>query len=187
MTGSPGLGVLRRLRPARPVQRSARLSPHAGPDARARGTGTRRFPCSPWFACRNRSPALPQRPRHGYAADLHRGLPGLHEKACPGVPAAFACAGTHRARPVSARFEPVHALKGVMTPVPLVLLSVSLAGPAPSGSTEHVPALSGLLPPSPAPPGSGCPQLHRPAATRRRRRSLTSTRTTSASRRKQRA
>jgi hypothetical protein len=29
-----------------------------------------------------------------------------------------------------------------------------------------VPALSGLLPPSPAPPGSGCPQLRRPAATR---------------------
>ena len=29
----------------------------------------------------------------------------------------------------------------------------------------HVPALSGLLPPSPAPPGSGCPQLHGPAAT----------------------
>jgi hypothetical protein len=28
-----------------------------------------------------------------------------------------------------------------------------------------VPALSGLLPPSPAPPGSGCPQLPRPAAT----------------------
>jgi hypothetical protein len=28
-----------------------------------------------------------------------------------------------------------------------------------------VPALSGLLPPSPTPPGSGCPQLHRPAAT----------------------
>ncbi|MGH3569941.1 MAG: DUF6119 family protein [Pseudonocardia sp.] len=27
------------------------------------------------------------------------------------------------------------------------------------------PALSGLLPPSPAPPGPGCPQLHRPAAT----------------------
>ena len=31
-----------------------------------------------------------------------------------------------------------------------------------------VPSLSGLLPPSPAPPGSGCPQLHRPAATGRR-------------------
>jgi hypothetical protein len=48
----------------------------------------------------------------------------------------------------------------------------------------HVPALSGLLPPSPAPPGSGCPQLHQPAATGQRRRSLTSTRTSSASRRK---
>jgi len=32
-------------------------------------------------------------------------------------------------------------------------------------------SLSGLLLPSPAPPGSGCPQLHRPAATGRRRRS----------------
>lgn len=42
----------------------------------------------------------------------------------------------------------------------------------------HVPALSGPLPPSPAPPGSDCPQLHRPAATGQRRRSLTSTRTT---------
>ena len=38
--------------------------------------------------------------------------------------------------------------------------------------------MPGLLPPSPAPPGSGCPQLHPPAATGRRRRSLTSTRTT---------
>ena len=40
-------------------------------------------------------------------------------------------------------------------------------------------------PPSPAPPGSGCPQLHRPAATGQRRRSFTSARTNSASRRKQ--
>ena len=42
----------------------------------------------------------------------------------------------------------------------------------------HDPALSGLLPPSPAPPGSGCPQLRRPATTGQRRRSLTSTRIT---------
>jgi len=53
VAGSPGPGVLRRLRPARPVQRSARLSPQPGPDARARGTGTGRFPCSPWFTCRS--------------------------------------------------------------------------------------------------------------------------------------
>jgi hypothetical protein len=48
----------------------------------------------------------------------------------------------------------------------------------PSGSPGYVPALSGLLPPSPAPPGSGCPQLQRPAATGRRQRSLTSARIT---------
>ena len=41
----------------------------------------------------------------------------------------------------------------------------------------------GRLPPAPTPPGTGCPQLHRPAATGRRRRSLTSTQSTSASRR----
>ncbi len=41
-----------------------------------------------------------------------------------------------------------------------------------------VPALSGLLPPSPAPPGSGCPQLRQAAATAQRRRSCTSPRTT---------
>jgi hypothetical protein len=104
--------------------------------------------------------------------------PGQCESARPEVPFASTHVRTHRARPVSTRFEPVNALKGVMTPVPRVLLSVSLAGPAPSGSPGHTPALSGLLPPSPAPPGSGCPQLPRPAATGRRRRSLTSTRTT---------
>jgi hypothetical protein len=119
-----------------------------------------------------------QRPRHEYAADLPHGLPRLVKEPSREVPAARRYGGTHRARPLSARFEPVYGIKDVTTPVPRVLLSATLAGPAPSGSTGHVPALSGLLPPSPAPPGSGCPQLHRPAATRRRRRSLTSTRTT---------
>jgi hypothetical protein len=52
------------------------------------------------------------------------------------VPSASTPIRTRRARPVSTRFEPVHALKGVVTPVPRVLLSVSLAGPAPSGSTR---------------------------------------------------
>src|SRR6266436_3142044 len=33
---------------------------------------------------------------------------------------------------------------------------------------SRVPSLSGLLPPSPTAPGSGCPQLHQPAATDRR-------------------
>jgi hypothetical protein len=34
-----------------------------------------RFPCSLIVAGRRRSPAIPPRHRHGYAADLHRGLP----------------------------------------------------------------------------------------------------------------
>ena len=104
--------------------------------------------------------------------------PGRHLEARPGVPRPQWEAGARRSRPLSARFEPVVRLRDVIALVPRVLLSATLTGPTPSGSTGHVPALSGLLPPSPAPPGSGCPQLHRPAATGRRRRSLTSTRMT---------
>ena len=69
------------------------------------------------------------------------------------------------------------------TSVPRVCLSATLATPAPSGSTDTSWLCRGRLPPIPAPPGTGCPQLHRPAATGRRRRSLTSTQSTSASRR----
>ena len=69
------------------------------------------------------------------------------------------------------------------TPVPHVYLSATLATPASSGSTDTPWLCRGRLPPIPAPPKTGCPQLHRPAATGRRRRSLTSTQSTSASRR----
>lgn len=69
------------------------------------------------------------------------------------------------------------------TSVSRVYLSVTLATPAPSGSTDTPWLCRGRLPPIPAPPETGCPQLHRPAATGRRRRSLTSTQSTSASRR----
>ena len=51
-------------------------------------------------------------------------------------------------------------------PVPCVLLSVPLAGPVPSGSTCTTRHGQGRLPPSPAPPRPGCPQLRLPAATR---------------------
>src|SRR5262249_61747025 len=92
-------------------------------------------------------------------------------------------AGKPPPQPTSARFEPVTNLKGVITPVPHVLLFASLAGPAPSGSADTSRLCQGCFPPSPAPPRSGCPQLQRPAATGRRWRSLTSTRNNSASRR----
>jgi len=48
--------------------------------------GSGRFPRSLWFARWRRSPALSLRPRHGYPAARHRGLPGRHPQVCPGVP-----------------------------------------------------------------------------------------------------
>ena len=56
---------------------------------------------------------MSQRPRHGYAADFPHGLPGPLKHTTPEVPAATAHGGTRRARPVSARFEPVSQLKDV--------------------------------------------------------------------------
>ena len=109
--------------------------------------------------------------------------PGQRVKPARKFPPRHPPAGKHRTRPTSARFEPVTNLKGVITPVPRVLLFVSLAGPAPSGSTGTSRLCQGCFPPSPAPPGSGCPQLQPPAATGRRWRSLTPTRNNSASRR----
>ena len=46
--------------------------------------------------------------------------------------------------------------------VPRVYLPASLAAPRPIRQYQAVTALPGLLPPSPAIPGSGCPQLHPP-------------------------
>jgi hypothetical protein len=51
------------------------------------------------------------------------------------------------------------ALRGVTTSVPRVLLSDLLTGPHTIWRYWRTPALSGLLPPNPASPGPGCPQL----------------------------
>ena len=56
---------------------------------------------------------MSQRPRHKYAADLPHGLPGLVKEPSREVPAARRDNGTHRARPLSTRFEPVYVLKDV--------------------------------------------------------------------------
>jgi len=107
---------------------------------------------------------MPLRHRCEYAADLPRSLPG---GSCP-PPRKF----------------PAHTLDGC-APLPAQIHQVSsrrrIKGMSHIGSSRiplrhacrtrtiwqywHAPALSGLLPPSPAPPGSGCPQLHRPATT----------------------
>jgi hypothetical protein len=74
-------------------------------------------------------------------------------------------AGARRTRP-SARFHSRYAIKKRYTTVPRVCLSISLARPAPSGSTDTPRLCQGRLPPSPVPPRSGCPQLRSPCCDR---------------------
>jgi hypothetical protein len=105
-----------------------------------------------------RRPALPRQPRHTYAAVLRRGLPtGLAHPASELIPPEAGSRTAHR--PISARFEPAPDLRGVYH---------WFARTTPSGlarrartvwQSQHDPALSGLLPPAPASPGPGCPQL----------------------------
>src|SRR5512133_2719751 len=89
-----------------------------------------------------------------------------------------ACAA---ARPISARLEPVLALRGFDH-----WFSSAYTFPSRLPDPGHLavlpcPVVVGLLPPSPAPPGSGCPQLQRPAATGHRRSPFTSARIRGAS------
>ena len=72
-------------------------------------------------------------------------------------------------------------LRGFQTLVPHVHLPALLAGPGPSGSSRPPRRCQSCFPPSPAPPESGCPQLHRPAATGQRRSPFISTRSHGAS------
>ena len=62
------------------------------------------------------------------------------------------------AQPLSARFELVSLLRRRSPTGSSVHLSVSLAGPAPSGSADTSRRCRGCLPPSPTSPGPGCPQ-----------------------------
>jgi hypothetical protein len=80
--GFPGLGLLRRLRP------TPGSSADDGPARRRPGwpagrATPGRFPRSPRTGRRGRCPAVPRQPRHGYAADLHRGL--LADESLPAV------------------------------------------------------------------------------------------------------
>jgi hypothetical protein len=73
-------------------------------------------------------------------------------------------------------------LEGVLPLVPaLVHLPVLLCRARAVWQYRPVPSLSGLLPPSPAVPGSGCPQLQRVATTTRRRGPFIPSRSNSAS------
>ena len=123
--------------------------------------GTRTVPTFTDDRSSGEAPSSAPRHRHGYAADFHHGLPPNRpaRSSRPASPPAVRTA----TQPISARLELV-GLEGLDTLVSHVHLPVSLAGPAPSGSTGSSRRCQGCLPPSPASPGSGCPQLH-PAAT----------------------
>jgi integrase len=107
---------------------------------------------------------MPLRPRCGYAAVLPRSLPGSsclppqefparHEgrvRAAPGPdpPGSSRC-----------RIKGLSRIGSSRTPLRTACRTRTI------WQSWTVPALSGLLPPFPAVPGSGCPQLRRPAAT----------------------
>ncbi|MFJ7277139.1 tyrosine-type recombinase/integrase [Kitasatospora sp. NPDC098663] len=107
---------------------------------------------------------MPLRHRHEYAADLPRGLldgsclpswelpaqmlDGIRTAPGPDLPDSSRCLIKGVSHAGSSR-TPLHPARRTRT----------------IWQYRPVPALSGLLPPSPASPGSGCPQLHRPAAT----------------------
>jgi hypothetical protein len=137
--------------------------------------GVGRFPRSPLADRRGRCPAESRQPRHRYAAALPDGLllgPVLRGRSRPPAPAGGRAL---QARPISARLEPVVNLRDVntgssRTPARLACRTRAV------WQCRPVPSLSGLLPPSLAPPRQGCPRLHRPAATSRRWSPCTSTR-----------
>jgi hypothetical protein len=78
---------------------------------------------------------MPLRPRPGYAADLHQGLPAGRDNRPRSSPPGTARRARTATQPISAGFELVEALKGFTPLVPRVHLSRSLTRPAPSGST----------------------------------------------------
>src|SRR3954470_10329379 len=113
VTGFPGLGLLRRLRPT--TRRSADGAPSPPrPGRSGSGTTARWFPRSPLTVRRDRRPAIPRRPRHDYPAALRRGLrpgqpwtwPKFPRR--PHVPTEVRTAD----RPRSTRFEPTFHFRG---------------------------------------------------------------------------
>jgi hypothetical protein len=128
-----------------------------------------RFPRSPPPGRRVSRPAVPWQHRHPYAAVLQDGLPAdtfSRLRSRPRHPYAEARTAF---RPRSARFRAGGRVTGLQLLVPLVRRLVSLAGPAPSGSTDTSRRCQGRLPPPRTPLQVGCPQLHQPAATGWRR------------------
>jgi hypothetical protein len=139
--------------------------------ARQRKGDRGQFPRSHDIDQPGRRPALPRQPRHTYATPT----PQTFSVASPPTDSLgfgvdhptrrWSCVAP---RPLSTRFEPALFLRGFHHWFTFVPPSDLACRTRPVWQYQTVPALSGLLPPSPAFPGSGCPPLHRAAATTRR-------------------
>ncbi len=182
VTGSPGLRLLRRLRPAstRSVDDEPSPAIRAGCTVQGQDRDGSRVHCR--FARRRRSPTLSLRHRHGYPAALHRGLPVNIHMPTPEFPAETSggCA------PHPAHIRQIGAgepLRDVPTLVPLVLLFVTLAEPTPSGSAGASRLCQGCSHPPRHLPGQAALSFTALLRQGQRRRSLTSTQIVSASRR----
>ena len=132
--------------------------------------------------CRVRRPALPLRYRHGYAAVLHRGLPTGKINPAQEFPTRNEGRVRTAIQPRSTGFELAEVLRGFKSLVPLVHLPVSLAGPAPSGSSGASRRCRGCSPPDPVvSPNPAAPSFNHSAATEQWCGFHTHTRTHSAS------
>ena len=112
--------------------------------SRAAGNDAGWFPCSLRIDRSAWHPALPRQHRHGYAADLHRGLP-------TGTPSRLTESATHTGwpctapRPISTRFEPVPRLRSFNTGSSRIPSDLARRT-RPVWQYQTVPALSALLP-----------------------------------------
>jgi hypothetical protein len=131
--GFPRLGVLRRLRPTPIRSADDGPSPTAMLETRRQaGSGGSRVHCdsldeggAQLYPC-GIATATPQHVTVASRTDTRMSVWKFPAPAPTGT-------GAHRARPLSARFEPVYLSRDVFTLIPRVLLFITLAEPAPSG------------------------------------------------------
>jgi hypothetical protein len=128
----------------------------------ARGEGdTGWFPRSSSVDRRVRRPALPLRYRHGYAADIHRGLPAGNHMATK----EFSTTRRQWMRTATSPYPPDlswWAVKGRQSLVSHVHLPVSLTGPASSGSADTSRRCQGCSHPPRHLPDQAAPSFTRP-------------------------
>jgi hypothetical protein len=172
--GLSRLGVLRRLRPAR----TDRLSVRPAPPTRRLRTARARSGTVPVFTVVRSTEEEPDYAPCGIAASTPQPFLAAraHRRGSPPP------AQTHgRCAPLPAQIRQVRAgaaSRGCHTPVPLVLLSVPLAGPKPSGSAGQSRRCQGCSHPPRHHPAQAALSSTALLRQDQRRRSLTSPRTT---------